>query len=81
MDHVRRNVILMFIVLKNTFVLAMELAKELVISINKPVHPVNTVILIIGFAMIVALLTSLVKKITNVPMVAVTKNANLLMIC
>ena len=26
MDHVRRNVILMFIVLKNTFVLAMELA-------------------------------------------------------
>ena len=72
MDHVGRNVNLIVIVLKITLVLVTELANKLVISIKKPVHPVNTVILIMKFVIIFANL------IKNVPEAMLATNPSVI---
>ena len=72
MDHVGRNVNLIVIVRKITLVLVTELANKLVISIKKPVHPVNTVILIMKFVTIFANL------IKNVPEVMLATNPSVI---
>ena len=72
MDHVGRNVNLILIVRKITLVLVTELANKLVIHIKKPVHPVNTVILIMKFVTIFANL------IKNVPEVMLATNPSVI---
>ena len=72
MDHAGRNVNLIVIVRKITLVLVTELANKLVISIKKPVHPVNTVILIMKFVTIFANL------IKNVPEVMLATNPSVI---
>ena len=73
MDHVRNNVILIFIVPKVKYVSVMEVAN---IRVRKKmaVHLVNIVIWIIRFATTFVLLTSLVIQDTNVTTEPVTNN-------
>jgi len=77
MEHVRNNVILIFIVMKVKYVSPMEVANILVRR-KMTVHLVSTVIWIIRFVMTFVLLTSLVIQNTNVTMGPVTNNAILL---
>ena len=77
MEHVRNNVILIFIVPKVKNVSVMEVASILVRR-KMTVHLVNTVIWIIRFVMTFVFLTSLVIQDTNVTMEPVTNLAVLL---
>ena len=77
MEHVRNNVILIFIVMKVKYVSLMEVANILVRR-KMIVHLVNTVIWIIRFVMTFVLLTILVIPDTNVIMEPVTNNVVLL---
>ena len=77
MAHVRKNVNLIFIVMKVKYVSVMEVAKILVRR-KMTVHLVNTVIWIIKFVMTFVFLTSLVIQDTNVTMEPVTNLAVLL---
>ena len=77
MDLVRKNVNLIFIVMKVKYVSVMEVANILVRR-KMTVHLVNIVIWIIRFVMMFVLLTILVIQDTNVTMEPVTNNAVLL---
>ena len=77
MEHVRNNVILIFIVMKVKYVSLMEVANILVRR-KMTVHLVNIVTWIIKFVMTFALLTILVIQDTNVTMEPVTNNVVLL---
>ena len=77
MDLVRKNVNLIFIVMKVKYVSVMEVANILVRR-KMNVHLVNIVIWIIKFVMMFVLLTILVIQDTNVTMEPVTDNAVLL---
>ena len=77
MAHVRKNVNLIFIVMKVKYVSVMEVAKILVRR-KMTVHLVNIVTWIIRFVMTFVLLTILVIQDTNVTMEPVTNNAVLL---
>ena len=74
MDHVRKNVNLIFIVMKVKYVSVMEVANILARR-KMTVHLVNIVIWIIRFVMMFVLLTILVIQDTNVTMEPVTNNA------
>ena len=77
MAHVRKNVNLIFIVMKVKYVSVMEVAKILVRR-KMTVHLVNIVTWIIRFVMTFVLLTILVIPDTNVIMEPVTNNVVLL---
>ena len=77
MAHVRKNVNLIFIVMKVKYVSVMEVAKILVRR-KMTVHLVNIVTWIIRFVMTFVLLTILVIQDTNVTMEPVTNNVVLL---
>ena len=77
MDHVRKNVNLIFIVMKVKYVSVMEFANILVRR-KMTVPLVSIVIWIIRFVMMFVLLTILVILDTNVTMELVTNNVVLL---